>query len=174
MTRAAAYLSILALAGACTPVRPPPPRLFARGLPISGTVADARRAGFTECLNMDAVSLRCRRHNILFGPLGPFEAAVDMAGGRGQGGFDQLTLWHKRDNEAVYGIARLFSAAGWKHCYTGDDRRGDQMILTHPAARVRVSMDVSYYAKRRIRLIPEWNRRERVCTPDDRAFPLNG
>ncbi|SOB86890.1 hypothetical protein SAMN06297144_2001 [Sphingomonas guangdongensis] len=167
-------VALLAELTGCSEVRDPPPTLLAQGLPISGTRADARRAGFTECVNMDAVSLRCRRRAIRVGPLGPFEAAVDMVGSDGEGGFDQLTIWHERDNNAVYGIARLFAAAGWKHCYTGDGARGDQMILSHPAARVRVSMDVSYYAKRRIRLVPDWNRRERRCTPSDRAFRLNG
>lgn len=167
-----AWVPLTLLCAACTPVRDPPATLIVRGLPVSGSLADAQRSGFTNCFNMDAVHLRCRKA-ITVGALGPFEAAVDLDGGRGEGGFDQLVIWHPRDNDAVFRIARLFGAAGWQHCYTGDDRRGDQMIFTHPTARVRISMDVSYYAKRRIRLIPSWNRREQVCTPDRRAFPLN-
>lgn len=153
------------LCAGCENHRAPPPATFYHGLPVSGRLADARRAGFTDCFNLDAVHLRCRRHAMMLAGGGPYEAAVDLEGGYGEGGFDEVTLWHDRDNYAVYAIADAFERAGWKHCYTGDDHWGDQIIYVRPGAPVRVSMDVSYYAKRRLRFIPAWNRRERRCRP---------
>lgn len=132
------------------------------GLPISGGLADARRAGFTDCFQTDAVDLRCRRHGLWFMGQGPYEGAVDLAGGAGEGGFDQVVLWHDRDQHAVYAVADAFEHRGWRYCYTGDVR-GDQDIYTRTGAPFRVSMDLSYYGKRRLRLIPNWNRRERRC-----------
>lgn len=163
--RRTALLAVLLLA-ACAPVRPPPPPMTYAGLPISGSLAVARRAGFTDCFAMDAAAMRCRRHDVWIEGQGPYEAAVDLVGADGEGGFDQLILWHDRDQYAVYAAADAFERQGWRSCYTGDDSRGDQDIYFHPAARFRVSMDMSYYGKRRLRLIPNWNDRERRCTPD--------
>jgi len=102
---------------------------------------------------------------------GPYEAAVDLEGSRGEGGFDELVIWHDRDNYAVYRIAETFERAGWKSCYTGDDRYGDQIIYTRSGRLVRISMDMSYYMKRRIRFLPDWNRRESRCVPDQSVAP---
>lgn len=154
---------------ACGPTRAPPPSLLFDGLPVSGRIANARRAGFDDCFNIDAIHVRCRKRDVTIAGSGPYEGAVDLEGSDGEGGFDQLTLWHARDNYAVYDIADAFQRAGWRSCYTGNDRWGDQMIFTRPGHRVRVSMDMSYYAKRRLRIIPDWNRRERSCTPDAAA-----
>ena len=161
-----AALIAAVLCTGCEPVRAPPPTLFFDGLPVSGRLIDAQRAGFDDCFSMDAVHIRCRRHAVMIANIGPYEAAVDLEGGNGEGGFDQLILWHDRDNYAVYKIADAFDHAGWKYCYTGEDRRGDQIIYMRKGSRVRVSMDISYYAKRRLRLIPEWNLRERRCVPE--------
>lgn len=166
LDRMRAALPLALLCAGCAPARDPPPTLFFGGLPVSGRLADAKRAGFNDCFNMDAVHVRCRRHGVMFANAGPYEAAVDLQGAEGESGFDQLVLWHVRDNYAVYDVADAFERAGWRHCSTGDDRRGDQIIYTRSGSPVRVSMDLSYYAKRRIRFIPEWNRRERRCAPE--------
>lgn len=153
------------LAAGCQPIRKPPPSVFFHGLPVSGRLADARRAGFTDCFNMDVVHLRCRRHAVFVSGSGPFEAAVDLEGGEGEGGFDQLVIWHSRDNYAVYAIADALEKAGWKSCSTSENDRGDQAIYRRQGSPVWASEDISYFAKRRIRLLPEWNRAQRGCTP---------
>lgn len=160
----AALLAGLIAAG-CQPIRKPPPTVFFGGLPVSGRLADAQRAGFTDCFNMDAAHLRCRRHAVMVLGSGPYEAAVDLEGGNGEGGFDQLVVWHLRDNYAVYAIADALEKVGWKSCSTGENGRGDQAIYRRKGSPVWASEDISYFAKRRIRLIPEWKRGERGCTP---------
>jgi len=132
-------------------------------LPISGTLADAIGRGFNDCFQSDATRMRCRRHDVMFEGQGPYEAAVDLVGGDGSGGFDQVVFWHNRDQYAVYAIADAFERQGWQSCSTGSDDRGDQIIYTRNGAPFVVSMDLSYYGKRRLRLIPQWNRKERRC-----------
>ena len=149
----------------CQPVRDPPPSVYFEALPASGTLRDAQRAGFTDCVDMDAVHIRCRRHGVIVVGSGPYDAAVDLEGSRGQGGFRELTLWHDRDNDAVFRIANILERAGWTKCFTGDGRWGDQAIYTRSGAPIRFSMDISYWAKRRMRMIPESNRHDRGCTP---------
>lgn len=156
------WLALLLLAG-CTPERPPPPHLAFAGLPVSGSVGDARRAGFTDCVQPDWGRLRCRRHGVMLLGAGPYEAAVDLVGHDGGGGFDQLTLWHADDQYAVYKITDVLDKTGWQNCSTGDGERGDQIIYTHAGMPVRVSMDLSYWGKRRLRLIPASNTKERRC-----------
>nr|WP_174544976.1 hypothetical protein [Sphingomonas asaccharolytica] len=146
------------LAIGCQPKRPPPPRLLVDGLPVSGDLGFAQAKGFKACFNEDAMHMRCRRHDVMFLGQGPFEAAVDLLGGYGQSGFDQLTLWHASDNEEVYKILVSLAKMGWHYCYTGDGDRGDQAIFTHQGEQVRISMDISYWAKRRLRVIPNWNK----------------
>jgi hypothetical protein len=150
-------LAALLLAG-CGPHRPPPPSSWFAGLPVSGSIADARRAGFTDCINTDAISLRCRRHSVMLEGAGPYEAALDLVGGDGSGGFDQLVLWHDHDQEAVYKVTDALEKQGWRHCNTGTEDRGDQIIYTRPGAAVRISMDLSYWDKRRLRILPGWSR----------------
>ena len=154
---------MLLLLAACTPHRAPPPRVSFEGLPVSGTLADAHRAGFTDCVQPDWDSLRCRRHGAMLKGAGPYEAAVDLVGGDGGGGFDELILWHDRDQYAVYGITDVLEKQGWRNCSTGAGDRGDQIIYTHAGMPVRISMDLSYWGKRRLRVIPGWNRKERQC-----------
>lgn len=160
---AAALLAGILVAGR-EPVRTPPPPLAFAGLPVSGSVADARRAGFTRCVRIDAFRLRCRRAPVMLFGGGPYEAAVDLIGSEGRGGFDRLTLWQEGDQYAVYKLVEALQRQGWRHCETGDERWGDQDIYTHPGAPVRVSMDLSYYGKRRVRFLPLSNT-ERSCTP---------
>jgi hypothetical protein len=133
------------------------------GLPVSGSLADAQRAGFTHCTQSDAISMECRRHGVMLEGAGPYEASVALVGGDGSGGFDELVLWHVQDQYAVYKVTDMLEKQGWRHCNTGTEERGDQIIYTRKSEKVRVSMDLSYWVKRRLRVIPEWNRRERRC-----------
>lgn len=144
------------------------------GLPVSGKLSDAQRAGFNSCVNTDAIRMRCRRHAVMLAKSGPYEAAVDLVGSDGRGGFDQVTLWHDRDNYAVYQITDALEQAGWVYCQTGEGRRGDQIIYTRKGSPVRISMDLSYWGKRRLRIIPEWNQQEPRCTPTEGpAVPID-
>ncbi len=141
---------------------PPPPASFFEGLPVSGNLDDALKAGFTRCRS-EWTQMRCRRNHVMLLGSGPFNAAVDLDGGDGGGGFDQLTLWHDRDQNAAISIVRHLERQGWQACYTGEGRRGDQGIYSHKDAHVRFSLDLSYWGKRRLRIIPEWNDREVRC-----------
>ena len=138
----------------CEPVRAPPPTLFFAGLPVSGTVADARAAGFTDCVDLDAVHIRCGRRGVMVGTAGPYHAAVDLDGSHGEGGFTELTLWNDHDNDAVFRIGEALERNGWTRCLTGDGHAGDQAVYTRAGAPARVSMDISYWSKRRLRVIP--------------------
>jgi hypothetical protein len=146
------------------PARTPPPSLSFAGLPVTGSAADARRAGFTRCVRIDAFRLRCRREPVMVFGEGPYEAAIDLIGSEGRGGFDRLTFWKNGGQEEIYRLVEALQRQGWRHCETGDERWGDQDIYTHPGAPVRVSMDLSYYGKRRVRFLPLSNG-ERTCKP---------
>ena len=151
------------LAGCGGPDHPPPPAMWIEGgLPVSGSLHDAHKAGFTNCFSF-TVEMRCRRNGVMFHGFGPYNAAVDLNGGNGGGGFDQLTLWHDGDQYALLAVVNALERQGWRACFTGDENRGDQGIYTHPKASVRLSLDLSYWGKRRLRVIPNWNRRERSC-----------
>ena len=153
LLRVAAAATAVAVGG-CEPVRAPPPSVSFAGLPVSGSVHDAQKSGFTDCVHLDAVHIRCRRHGVMVDGAGPYDAAVDLVGSTGGGGFDQLTLWDDRDNDAVFRLATALEQGGWTKCLTGDGRVGDQAIYTRAGAPVRASMDISYWSKRRLRFIP--------------------
>jgi len=146
-------LATFLILAACTPAAPPPPNRAFDGLPFSGSRAFAERLGFTPCFTTSN-ALRCRRDGVRLFGAGPYEAAVDLKGG-GASGFSQLTLWHDTDQNAVFRISDSLKASGWKRCNTGQEDRGDQEIWTRSGARVRFSMDLSYWGKRRLRLLPE-------------------
>lgn len=161
----AARLGALALVGllaGCGQYQPPPPHVAFDGLPVSGSLADARYAGFAQCVE-DTTTMRCRRRDVMLLGQGPYNAAVDLAASDGSGGFNQLTLWHDRDQYAVFAVGDALRRQGWTRCSTGEGNRGDQEVYMRPGAHVRFSMDVSYWGKRRLRIIPEWNRREPRC-----------
>jgi hypothetical protein len=143
---------LLALAG-CTPHRTPPPSRSYADLPVSGTLADARKAGFTRCVS-DPVSMRCRRSAVMVEKQGPYEAAVDLVGSDGNGGFDLLTLWNDQDEAAVMAIGDALGRSGWRSCITGHGDVGEQEIFTRAGVPFIFSMDVSYWMHRRMRLIP--------------------
>lgn len=153
-----------ALAGCGGAYRPPPPHTAFGRWPASGSLADARFAGFTSCIS-ESTSMRCRRNGIFLLGRGPYNAAVDLAGSDGSGGFDQLTIWHDQDQYAVYAIGDALEREGWRSCYTGTNDRGDQAIYTRRGAAVKFSMDLSYWGKRRFRILPAWNSKERGCSP---------
>jgi hypothetical protein len=157
-------LALAPLAACGGPDHPPPPPSSFDGLPVSGSLAFARQSGFTSC-RADTTEMRCRRNGVMLLGFGPFNAALDLNGYNGGGGFDQLTLWHDRDQNAFIAMANALERRGWRSCYTGVGNRGDQAIYTHPDVRVRISMDLSYWGKRRLRVLPEWNRREAGCRP---------
>ena len=139
------------------------------GLPVAGDIAEARQAGFTRCFNTDAVNVRCRRPVAMFYGHGPFEAAVDLRGREGQSGFDHLTIWHEDDQRALYAVVLSLYKAGWRSCHTGGEFSGDQAIFTRPGAPVRISIDISYYGDRRMRVFPTWRgqKMSSKCVPDE-------
>lgn len=160
-TLAAALAPLLA---ACEPTYPPPPayRSF-QGLPVSGSLADAARVGFTRCLDDSTSSLRCVRSGVRIQGLGPYEAAVDLLGDDGRGGFDRLTIWHNGDQYELQKVGQALKDAGWRVCFTGQDYKGDQAIYTKAGERVRVAIDLSYWMKRRLRLFREDDPRKPTC-----------
>lgn len=141
---------------------PAPPFMSFAGLPVRGSLADAHKAGFARCAEL-ARKLRCRREGVMLQGEGPYHAAVDLAGGDGRGGFRELTLWHDRDQYSLYRVRDALRRQGWRSCITGDGRKGDQMIFTRNAAPVRFSMDISYWGKRRMRIIPEAGQARPPC-----------
>jgi hypothetical protein len=145
--------ALLALAG-CGPAPVPPAALSYAGLPVSGSLADARHAGFARCQS-DNVAMRCRRSGVMLAGQGPYEAAVDLRRSDGSGGFHQLTMWHDGDQAAVQAVGPVLLAQGWTLCRTGQADRGDQMIYRKAGEPVRVSVDASYWGKRRLRVLPE-------------------
>ena len=151
----------VALAG-CGDYRPPPPHIAFGRLPVSGSLADAHFAGFRRCIP-DTTRMRCRRDGVTLLGRGPFNAAVDLAEGDGSGGFDELTLWHDRDRSALVALGTALERGGWKACFTGRGHYGDQAVYSRPGAPVRFSMDISYWGKRRFRVIPAWKGREGAC-----------
>jgi hypothetical protein len=157
--RRAAVL-LLAVA-ACEEVPPPPAHSSFEGLPVTGSLADARAAGFTNCMN-DGSGMRCRREGVFVRGWGPFSAAVDLLGSDGRGGFRQLTLWHDRDQDAPYEVTETLQREGWRACLTEADGRGDQQVLTRAGVPVRFSADISYWGRRRLRILPGWSG-ERGC-----------
>ncbi len=154
--RTIATLAAVLVAGcSAEPPAPPPPSIAYAGLPVSGSVADARRAGFDQCIHIDGGHLRCRRSGVMLLGEGPYEAALDLIGGEGESGFRQITLWDDRDQSAVLKVSEALKKQGWAFTYTGEGGRGDQMILTRKGAPVHFSIDLSYWGKRRVRILPE-------------------
>lgn len=150
------------------PDQPPPPTQWFAGLPVSGDLANAWRAGFDDCLNGDAVNVRCRRHGVMIYGNGPYEAAVDLRGSKGQFGFDHLTVWNDGDQSALFKVAGSLHDRGWTSCHTEFSLGGGQAIFTHRASPVFVSIDLNYYDRRRLRVFPVWYSLELAgpCIPD--------
>lgn len=139
-----------------------PATQFFDGLPVAGNWRDAQKAGFAYCIDFK-VTMRCRRSGLTLMGHGPYSAAVDLAGGDGRGGFNQLTLWSDQDQDAAIAIADDLERRGWESCRTQRNGWGDQHIFMRKGSPLRISIDISYYGKRRIRIIPEWNEAKPVC-----------
>jgi hypothetical protein len=104
---------------------------------------------------MDAIRLRCRKHRVMVLGKGPYQAAVDLRGSKGQSGFDHVVVWHDGDQRALYDVLVPLHRKGWRACITGTERAGDQAIFTLAEAQVWISVDISYYGKRRLRIFPK-------------------
>lgn len=147
-------IAILMLASACEPVPAPPGNLSVEGLPVTGSLAFAQQKGFARCQDFNSY-LRCRREGIFLAGQGPYSGAVDTRGSDGSGGFQQLILWSDDDQHAVTAVGDVLRAHRWTLCRTGQEDRGDQNIWRKAGAKVRVSIDASYWGKRRLRVLPE-------------------
>ncbi len=137
-----------------TPDVPPPANLSFEGLPVTGDLVFARSAGFTRCMELGR-NLRCRREGIAFGGSGPYHGAVDAVGDEGRSGFHEVSLWSETDQSSLSRVGNQMVAQGWDQCRTGQEDRGDQRILTKAGSPVRMSIDITYWGKRRLRILPE-------------------
>jgi hypothetical protein len=155
-------LSPLVYAIASEPRLPAPRAMRFEGLPVQGSLADAQRAGFIDCYK-DTRSVRCRRDRVTVKGLGPYNAAVDLLYGDGSGGFYELTVWSEGDQADLYAVGHLLMKQGWAQCRTGGEFWGDQEIYTRPGSPIRFSIDISYWGKRRLRILPELNQPKGHC-----------
>lgn len=160
----AAMASVLALASGCGRAddAPPPPRLSFQGLPVTGDLDLARQAGFTSCLEYN-IYFRCRREGVMFEGVGPFHAAVDARGTDGASGFREVSLWSVENQHILPRLARRLVSEGWSECRTGEEDRGDQHILTKAGSPVRLSIDITYWGNRRLRILPEAGQETGKC-----------
>ena len=108
-------------------------------------------------------------HGVMLNGYGPFEAAVDLRGSKGQHGFDHLTLWSDGDQMALYKVLPAFYRSGWRSCHTELGHWGGEAVFTRRGMPVFISVDISYWGKRRLRVFPRWYPRtkERECLPDE-------
>jgi hypothetical protein len=143
---------ILTLLASCGEERRPPAVFLFETLPVSGSLADARRAGFTACLSSN-VEMRCRKEGVFFWQRGPFSAAVDLQGGKGTGGFDHLTLWHSSDQSALVAITSALRNEGWSECLTpmGAGWEG-QAIYQQKDSPVFIALDLTYWDRRTLKV----------------------
>lgn len=157
-------ITTLGLVTACEreSLPPPPKALSFEGLPVTGSLADAKRAGFTACASY-TTDLLCRRAGITIAGQGPYDAAVDLVGSDGSGGFHYLTVWSSKDPQDVFAIPNALKAQGWRECFLGGPKGGDQAIYTREGSPVFMAMDLSYSGTRRLRVLPGWNKTERRC-----------
>jgi hypothetical protein len=154
MRWAVVVLPLVLLAG-CEPPQAAPRQFLFGGLPVQGSLADAQHAGFTDCTTIVRY-VRCRRDGVMVMGEGPYSAAADLLYDDGSGGFYELTLWKEGDQTAVGAVGTLLADQGWQLCRTGPNENvGDQEIYTKAGSRVRFSIDLSYWGKRRLRIIPE-------------------
>ncbi len=155
-------MMLTVLLASCGEFPPPPGNMSIDGLPLAGDLPFAHRAGFTRCFEFN-VNVRCRRDGVSFMGEGPFNAAVDAGGPDGRSGFAQLTLWSRFDQRAASRVGERLRKLGWRLCRTGTADRGDQNIWRKAGAAVRFSIDVSYWGKRRLRVLPERGQATGTC-----------
>jgi hypothetical protein len=141
----------------CEPRQKAPHAFLYEGWPIQGSMADAQRAGFTDCTKVSRF-VRCVRTGVMLKGKGPFIAAVDSLYDDGSGGFYELLFWYpgSQKDDGVNAVGALLAEQGWQLCRTGpNENTGDQEIYTKPGSPVRFSIDISYWGKRRLRILPE-------------------
>ncbi|UUR07741.1 hypothetical protein [Sphingomonas glaciei] len=144
----------LTLLASCGEAPQPPAAFLFDGLPVTGSLADARRAGFTACVSHN-VEMRCRKEGVSFQRHGPFSAAVDLGGGDGGGGFDHLTLWHASDQSALVAIIDELRNGGWDECLTplGSGWEG-QAIYRRKDSPIFIALDLTYWDRRTLKVYP--------------------
>ena len=142
----------LALLTACGEERQPPATFLFEGLPVSGSLADAQRAGFTACVSHN-VEMRCRKEGVSFRRHGPFSASLDLLGGEGAGGFDHLILWHPSDQSALVTITNELRSEGWSECLTpvGAAWEG-QAIYQRQGSPIFIALDLTYWDRRTLKV----------------------
>lgn len=147
-----ATLLAVTLLGSCGEARQPPATFLFENLPVSGSLADARRAGFTACVSHN-VDMRCRKEGVFFRKHGPFSAAVDLQGGDGAGGFDHLTLWHSSNQGALVEITNELRGDGWSECLTplGSSWEG-RAIYQRKDSPIFIALDLTYWDRRTLKL----------------------
>lgn len=155
-------LPIVLLAG-CEARQTAPQRFTYQGLPVQGSLADAQHAGLTDCTTIVRY-VRCRQDGVTFMGKGAYHAAVDVLYDDGSGGFYELTLWRDGDQIETYTVGTTLLDQGWQRCRTGpNENTGDQEIFTKAGSPVRISIDLSYWGKRRLRIIPELHQSTGRC-----------
>jgi len=144
-------LSALLLLASCdrppaqptTPLRILPTVIF-EGMPLAGTDAIARKAGFTDC-GEGVYGTRCKRPVTLMG-VGPVVGAVDLimppAGGPAR--FDHVTLYHEHDQSALVPLGDVLKQSGWQSCLGPDAE-----TYGRAGSKVRIAIDTNYWGKRR-------------------------
>jgi hypothetical protein len=153
----------LTLLASCGEARQPPAAFSFEGLPLSGSLADARRAGFTDCLSHN-VEMRCRKEGVFFQRHGPFSAAVDLQGGDGEGGFDHLTLWHSSDQSALVAITNVVRDQGWGECLTpvGSGWEG-RAVYQRKSSPIFIALDLTYWDRRTLKVYPAASGKAPLC-----------
>jgi len=126
--------------------RKPLPAPFFEGLPLSGNLATARKAGFGACLD-GTKGMRCRKEGVMVMGVGPLSAAVDLDAApiEAPARFDHVTLWHATDQGAVLDLGERLKNADWQSCLTPDEER-----YLHLPSPVRIAIDTNYWGIRRV------------------------
>jgi hypothetical protein len=150
MIRRLLSLSAFALLPLAACDKPPPPIPAAiapaavyEGLPLTGNQGTALAAGFRECMEVNR-AVRCTKRDVPVLGVGPYTAAIDLAGTGPVPLFDHVTLWHDRDQGAILDIGDTLKRGGWKSCLSGDFE-----YYGRADTPVRVTIDASYWGKRR-------------------------
>lgn len=153
MRVSAGMIGLALLAGCGGATRSPPPGLTFDGVPVAGTLADARGAGFTRCYE-DTTYMRCRRDGIMLAGEGPYNGAVDLNGNDGAGGFDHLVIWSDESQSALLDVGHALRRDAWQFCFNGRDAVGREVLYWKPGEPVLIAIDLSYWGKRRARVFP--------------------
>lgn len=130
---------------------------------MSGSLTDAQRAGFTECISHN-VEMRCRKEGVFFQRHGPFSAAVDLQGGDGEGGFDHLTLWHSSDQSALVKITNVLRDGGWEECLAPAGSGWEGRAIYHRKnSPIFIALDLTYWDRRTLKVYPAGSGKIPLC-----------